>query len=230
MPDACGRDRHRLAFGPGPHEATAIQPLGEQAHPLAVVPQHLDQAAALAPEHEQVATVRIPFQRLLHQQRQAVEAAPHVRRAARQPHPHLRRQTDHRPSARSTRFSASSSTALSTRSRTPSATSTSILPPPRLCAETATAVKRTVAPRTAIASCRRQLWITLRPTPYCRDTSDTVAPGSAAALRMACFSSRLNRRRRRTARPVRGNTPLSPTRVTPVASELFILPDSGLCR
>ncbi len=40
-------DRRRLVFGARPHEATALQSLGQQAHPLTVVPQHLDQPAAL---------------------------------------------------------------------------------------------------------------------------------------------------------------------------------------
>src|SRR5215207_6575794 len=173
-----------------------------------------------------MATVRIALQRLLHHKCQAVEAATHVGRAARQPHPRLSRQADHRPRARKTRFSASSSTAPSTRTWTPPPNSISIVPPRRLCGSTATGVKRTVAPSTASASCRRQLWITLRPTPYCRDTSDTVAPGSPAAFRMVRFSSRLKRRRRLIVRSDAANARLSRTGVTPVASALSI---SSVC-
>ena len=39
------RDRHRLALRPWPHEAAALQALGQQAHPLSVMPEHLDQSA-----------------------------------------------------------------------------------------------------------------------------------------------------------------------------------------
>src|SRR5882724_111370 len=75
---------------PVPQNATALQALGQQAHPLSVVPEHLDQAAALAAEHEQVATVRIALQHLLHHHRQPIEAAAHVGWTARLPYPRLR--------------------------------------------------------------------------------------------------------------------------------------------
>ncbi len=71
--------------------------------------------------------MRIALQHLLHLHRQAVEPAPHVRQAARQPHPRLCRQPDHRPSTRSTRPSAASSTDASTRTCTPPS-SISIVP------------------------------------------------------------------------------------------------------
>ena len=73
------RDRHPPILtltwnGRWPDEAATFQPLGEQAHSLPIVPQHLEQAAPTAAEHEQMAVVRIALQRLLHQQRQTVEA------------------------------------------------------------------------------------------------------------------------------------------------------------
>jgi hypothetical protein len=46
-----------------------LQSLAEQAHALAVEPQQLDQAAALAAEGEQRAAEWILFQRLLRQHR-----------------------------------------------------------------------------------------------------------------------------------------------------------------
>src|SRR5262245_17960241 len=52
------RDRHRAIRRRGPDEAAALQPLGEQAHALAIVPQNLDQDAAPAAEHEQMPVVR----------------------------------------------------------------------------------------------------------------------------------------------------------------------------
>ena len=90
------RDRHRAVSRRRPDEAAALQPLGEQAHALAVVPEHLDQTAATAAEHEQMAAVRIALELLLDQQRQAVEALAHVGVAGRQPHPHAARDRDHR--------------------------------------------------------------------------------------------------------------------------------------
>src|SRR5258708_28568825 len=127
--ELCCRDRHRLTLGARPHEAPSLQPLGQQAHPLAIVPKDLQQPAALAAEHEQVATVRIAPERLLHQQRKAIEAAAHIRHAAPQPYPRLGRQPDHPPTvppARTTRPNAASSTAASTRTRTLPASSISI--------------------------------------------------------------------------------------------------------
>jgi len=46
------RDGHRSIRRRGPDEASALQPFGEQAHALAVVPENLDQRAAPAAEHE----------------------------------------------------------------------------------------------------------------------------------------------------------------------------------
>src|SRR5260364_132425 len=79
------RYRHRSVHSLWPDEAAALQPLREQAHALAVVPQHLDQAAAAAAEHKQMAAMRIALQGLLDQQRQTVEALAHVGMAGRQP-------------------------------------------------------------------------------------------------------------------------------------------------
>ena len=73
------RDRHRpirifARNGRWPDEAASLQPRRIQAHPLAVVPQDLDQAAAPATEYEQMAVMGIALERLLHQQRQAIES------------------------------------------------------------------------------------------------------------------------------------------------------------
>src|ERR1700704_6807728 len=77
------RDRHRpvgvfARNARWPDEASTLQTLRKQAHPLAVMPQDLQQPAAPAPEHEQMAVVGIALERLLHQYRQAVEALAHV--------------------------------------------------------------------------------------------------------------------------------------------------------
>jgi len=71
--ELCRRDRHRSIRRRWPDEAPALQPFGEQAHALPVVPEHLDQPAAPTAEHKKVPVVRIALERLLHQQRQAVE-------------------------------------------------------------------------------------------------------------------------------------------------------------
>ena len=52
-------DCHRPVRRRRPDEAAALQPLGVKAHALAIVPQHLDQAATPPAEHEQMAAVRI---------------------------------------------------------------------------------------------------------------------------------------------------------------------------
>src|SRR6266508_352471 len=158
-----------------PDEATALQPLREQAHALAIVPQHLDQAAAPAAEHEQVAIVGITLERLLYQQRQAVEALAHVGVAGRQPHPHAARDRDHRPNPSSASASATAragATPSGKRITRPLRSTTSITgPKPALPAVTATAsfpgaiatgTKRVpssaATDRTPVRACRRHKW------------------------------------------------------------------------
>ena len=70
--------------------------LAEQAHALAIVPEHLDQSTAPAAKDEQMPAMRIEPQDLLHLQRQAVETLAHVGVAGRQPDPRARRKRDHR--------------------------------------------------------------------------------------------------------------------------------------
>ena len=48
-----------------PHEATALEPLREQAQPVAIGPQQLDQIATLAAEHKHVTAVRVGRERRL---------------------------------------------------------------------------------------------------------------------------------------------------------------------
>ena len=73
-----GRNRHRhvravTRNGRRPNKTSALQPLRIEAQALAVVPQHLDQAATPTTEHKQVAIVRITLEDFLNQDRQAVE-------------------------------------------------------------------------------------------------------------------------------------------------------------
>src|SRR6185437_14485691 len=82
----CRCDRHRFTFGPRPDELPSIQALGQEAQPLAVVPQQLYQPTSLATEHEQLPTMWILLQLLLNQQRQAIKATAHIGRTTGQPH------------------------------------------------------------------------------------------------------------------------------------------------
>jgi len=81
------RQRYRTTRRTRPDEPSTFQALGEQAHPLAVPPQHLDQITTSSPKHEQVSVERIGCELRLHPCGQPVEPAPHVRDTCRQPHP-----------------------------------------------------------------------------------------------------------------------------------------------
>src|SRR6516165_9584941 len=122
-----------------PQKPTSFEPLGEQAHPLAVVPQALDEIAAATAKDEQMAAMRIVLQRLLHHQRKPVEPFAHVGVPCRQPHPHARRDWNHRGnSALTTRASDDASTSDPTTIRSPLLSTISIRPT-WLCVATAPA-------------------------------------------------------------------------------------------
>src|SRR5882672_71209 len=127
------RDRDGSCRRRGPDEAAAFQPLGEQAHALAVVPQNLDQPAAPATENEKLPAVRIALELLLHQERQAIEAPPHVGVARCQPHPDAGRKRDHDRRSFATRAAIAAVTVATSaapviRTRVPPASSISITP------------------------------------------------------------------------------------------------------
>lgn len=87
------RQRHTPVLGGlGPHEASRLQTLAEQAHPVAIEPQHLDAITAAATEHEHVPTERIRLQAYLYLGRQAVEPAAHVGHARYDPDARVGRQ------------------------------------------------------------------------------------------------------------------------------------------
>ena len=67
--ELCWRDRHRAVCRRWPDEAAAFQALCKQAHALAVVPKHLEQAAATAAKNKKLSTVWIVLQLFLYQQR-----------------------------------------------------------------------------------------------------------------------------------------------------------------
>src|SRR6266436_4885238 len=62
------RDRDGARRRRGPDEAATLQPLGEQAQALAVVPQNLDQPTTPSAKHEKLSAVRIALELLLHQE------------------------------------------------------------------------------------------------------------------------------------------------------------------
>jgi hypothetical protein len=70
------------------NEASSLQALGVQRGAQPIVPEDLDQLAALAPEDVKVAGMRVALQRLLDAQGQRVHAAAHVRVTGRDPHSH----------------------------------------------------------------------------------------------------------------------------------------------
>src|SRR5262244_3183562 len=116
-----------------PDEAAALQPLGKQAHALAIMPQHFHQSTAPSAKHKEMAVMRIALECLLHQQCQAIKALAHVRVAARQPDLHAARNRDHlrRPifaSAPTMTFTIEASHTPMIRIRTPRPNSISMFP------------------------------------------------------------------------------------------------------
>src|SRR5215468_12000453 len=131
--ELCRRDRDDTLRCRRPDEAATLQPLGEQAQALAVVPQDLDQPAAPTAKHEKLSTVWIALQLLLHQEAQAIKASPHVGMARRQPHPDASRKRDHDRRSFATRaatpaVTVAASTAPVILTRVASASSISITP------------------------------------------------------------------------------------------------------
>src|SRR3546814_14534630 len=103
--DVCSSDLHRklrrgeadlARLGDRPDEPAAVHALREQAQALAVIPEQLDQIAALAAEREQRARVRTLLQHLLHQHREPIEPLAHIRGAAGQIDEGRRWYRDHR--------------------------------------------------------------------------------------------------------------------------------------
>ena len=80
-----------------PDKAAALQTLGEQAGPLAVPPDHLDEITPGTTEDEEMPAERVLRQNLLGQSRQRVETLAHVGLAGSKPHLRMGRHRDHRP-------------------------------------------------------------------------------------------------------------------------------------
>src|ERR687893_283280 len=106
-----------------------FQPLREQAHALAIMPEDLQKITFAAAKDEDVPTKRIPPQHFLDLQRQPIHALAHVGAAGGKPDPRPARERDHRP-ARARRAAATTpgSGAPEIRTRSPPASSISISP------------------------------------------------------------------------------------------------------
>jgi hypothetical protein len=83
-----GRDHQHAVGRRWPDEASLLQALGVERGAQPVVPEDLDQLAALAPKDVKIAGMRVALQRLLDAQGQRVHAAAHVRVTGCDPHPH----------------------------------------------------------------------------------------------------------------------------------------------
>src|SRR5450755_3666947 len=160
--ELCRRYHHRAVRSLRPYEAATLQPLGVERHAVTVVPEYLDQLAALAAEHVEITAVRITLERFLNLQSQRVHAAAHVGMASSDPHPHPRSHRDHRrrPSASTATaaVSAAASTAPVIRIRAPVANSISIAPRSTGPASVTSGAIRTGAKpiRGRTPNCRRQ--------------------------------------------------------------------------
>src|SRR3546814_300860 len=127
-------EAHLAGLGDRPDETAAVHALREEAQALAVIPEQLDQIAALAAEREQRARVRTLLQNLLHQHGEPVEPLAHIGGAASEIDACRRRERDHRPRTDITRASAPASTAASTVSLTPDGSAIPIWPLPTIAA------------------------------------------------------------------------------------------------
>lgn len=127
-----GRDRHNAIGGRGPQEAAALEPFGEHACALTIMPDDANQIALATPEHEQMSAMGITLEHLLDHQGQRVEPLSHVRVAGRQPHPRPARNRDHRSTTSSRRPNANGAISERTIMRRPlrSTISTGLATPP----------------------------------------------------------------------------------------------------
>src|SRR3954451_438476 len=95
----CRRQHRHALLGSRPDEAPSLQPLSEQAQPIAIPPQQLQKIAAATAKAENMTRERVLAQHCLRLRRQTVEALAHVGHARRQPHPSARSQANHRSSS-----------------------------------------------------------------------------------------------------------------------------------
>src|ERR1700687_6140774 len=84
------RDRHHTIRRRGPDEPAALEPLGVERHPKAVVPKDLQQIPSAPPEDVKITGMRVTLQRFLNLQRKAIHAATHIGVARGDPYAHAR--------------------------------------------------------------------------------------------------------------------------------------------
>ena len=87
--ELCWGDRDRAVGRARPQKPPTLQPLGEQARPLTVVPNHFQKITAATAEAEQMTVQRITPQHFLYLQRQARKSLAHIGGSGRQPHPNV---------------------------------------------------------------------------------------------------------------------------------------------
>src|SRR5208283_163987 len=214
-----GRNRHDAVRDGGPQKPPALKPLHEQARPVAVMPNQLDQVASAPPEDPQITGMRIAPERLLHHQRQGAEALAHIRVPRRQPHPRPARKRNHRKRSGAVsapitfaNVDASGAPSIVMRTSTPNAiviedragqdgdggVQAGALAGPSPLASRATRTDTNVGVLRAPLSSRRQRYRRLALTSALRAISVTTAPGSSIAATSRAFSAALHRRRRST--------------------------------
>src|SRR5208283_2934399 len=217
-----GRNRHDAVRDGGPQKPPALKPLHEQARPVAVMPNQLDQVASAPPEDPQITGMRIAPERLLHHQRQGAEALAHIRVPRRQPHPRPARKRNHRKRSGAVsapitfaNVDASGAPSIVMRTSTPNAiviedragggeengdggVHAGALAGPASLASGATRTGTNAGVLScAPLSSRRQRYRRLAQSAL-RAISVTTAPGSSIAATSRAFSAVLHRRRRST--------------------------------
>src|SRR5271165_954192 len=211
------RNRNDALLRRRPDELSAVEPLRIQRQPEAIVPKDLRQITPASAEDVKIAAVRIALQLLLNLKRQTLHATTHVGVARRDPHPHSARHRDHRsPRTLRTRRSASTSTALSTRTRLPEPSSISMTPDlvrrPLIVGRdglgasdvdgaaasisTGSKIEPSIVAGPAVRASLRHVKSRLCATPRRRAISLTTAPGISVSSTIRAFSSLLQRRRR----------------------------------
>src|SRR5208283_2819856 len=195
-----GRNRHDAVRAGGPQKPPALKPLHEQARPVAVMPNQLDQVASAPPEDPQITGMRIAPERLLHHQRQGAEALAHIRVPRRQPHPRPARKRNHRK--RSGAVSAPITFANVDASGAPSIVMRTSTPNAIVIEDRAGGGGEDNGDAGVLScaplSSRRQRYRRLAQTSALRAISVTTAPGSSIAATSRAFSAVLHRRRRST--------------------------------
>src|SRR5215472_993096 len=181
-------------LSPRPDESAALQALSEQAQPVTVPPQQLDQITAATTKAKHVAGERILPEHRLCLCRQTVEPLAHISGTGRQPYPGARWQRVHRSSSMTCR-SVSELTSPRRRTRAPQPNTISMTPARsarRGRSPSGPISTGTIVPLSTTAfgnSCRRHLNSWLLFTSWRRATIDTEAPGACVSATIWRFNA-----------------------------------------